>query len=103
MCEHLHLPVQSGSDHVLARMRRGYTASRYLEKLAMARATIDDLAVTTDIIVGFPGETEADFAATLELVDAARVRRRVHVRVLAASGHRGRRHGGRLRARGGRA
>ena len=71
VCEHLHLPVQSGSDHVLARMRRGYTASRYLEKLAMARAAIDDLAVTTDIIVGFPGETEADFAATLELVDAA--------------------------------
>ena len=72
VCEHLHLPVQSGSDHVLARMRRGYTATRYLEKLAMARATIDDLAVTTDIIVGFPGETEADFAATLALVDAAR-------------------------------
>jgi tRNA-2-methylthio-N6-dimethylallyladenosine synthase len=72
VCEHLHLPVQSGSDAVLARMRRGYSAARYLEKLAMARAVVDDLAVTTDIIVGFPGETEADFAATLELVDAAR-------------------------------
>jgi tRNA-2-methylthio-N6-dimethylallyladenosine synthase len=72
VCEHLHLPVQAGSDATLARMRRGYTAERYLEKLAMARATIDDLAVTTDIIVGFPGETEADFAATLALVDAAR-------------------------------
>jgi tRNA-2-methylthio-N6-dimethylallyladenosine synthase len=71
VCEHLHLPVQSGSDAVLTRMRRGYTAARYLEKLAMARATVDDLAVTTDIIVGFPGETEADFAATLALVDAA--------------------------------
>ena len=71
VCEHLHLPVQSGSDAVLARMRRGYTAARYLEKLAMARATIDDLAVTTDIIVGFPGETEDDFAGTLALVDAA--------------------------------
>ena len=72
VCEHLHLPVQSGSDAVLARMRRGYTSARYLDKLAMARATIDDLAVTTDIIVGFPGETEDDFAATLALVDAAR-------------------------------
>ncbi len=99
VCEHLHLPVQSGSDHVLARMRRGYTATRYLEKLAMARATIDDLAVTTDIIVGFPGETEADFAATLALVDAARVRRRIHVRVLTASRYRRGRDGGRLRPR----
>jgi tRNA-2-methylthio-N6-dimethylallyladenosine synthase len=72
VCEHLHLPVQSGSDAVLARMRRGYTAERYLEKLAMARATVDDLAVTTDIIVGFPGESERDFEATLALVDAAR-------------------------------
>jgi tRNA-2-methylthio-N6-dimethylallyladenosine synthase len=71
VCEHLHLPVQSGSDAVLARMRRGYTASRYLEKLEMARATIDDLAVTTDIIVGFPGETDDDFAQTLALVEAA--------------------------------
>ncbi len=53
-------------------MRRGYTAERYLEKLAMARTAIDDLAVTTDIIVGFPGETDEDFAATLALVDAAR-------------------------------
>jgi len=71
VCEHLHLPVQSGSDRTLKAMRRGYTAERYLEKLTMARATIEDLAVTTDIIVGFPGETEADFAATLALVDAA--------------------------------
>jgi tRNA-2-methylthio-N6-dimethylallyladenosine synthase len=71
MCEHLHLPVQSGSDRVLARMRRGYTATRYLEKLAMARATIDDLAVTTDIIVGFPGETDDDFERTLEVVAEA--------------------------------
>jgi tRNA-2-methylthio-N6-dimethylallyladenosine synthase len=53
-------------------MRRGYSAARSLEKLAMARAVVDDHAVTTDNIVGFPGETEADFAATLELVDAAR-------------------------------
>jgi tRNA-2-methylthio-N6-dimethylallyladenosine synthase len=71
VCEHLHLPLQSGSDRVLAAMHRGYTADRYLAKLASARAGIDDLAVTTDVIVGFPGETEADFARTLDVVDAA--------------------------------
>jgi tRNA-2-methylthio-N6-dimethylallyladenosine synthase len=71
VCEHLHLPLQSGSDRTLARMHRGYTAERYLERLAAARSAIDDLAVTTDIIVGFPGETDDDFARTLEVVDAA--------------------------------
>ena len=71
VCEHLHLPLQSGSDEILAAMHRGYTAERYLERLASAKATIDDLAVTTDIIVGFPGETEADFQATLEVAAAA--------------------------------
>jgi len=71
VCAHLHLPLQSGSDHTLARMHRGYTAQRYLERLRSARAAIPDLAVTTDIIVGFPGETEDDFACTLEVVDAA--------------------------------
>ncbi len=71
VCEHLHLPLQAGSDRVLAAMHRGYTADRYLEKLAVARGAIDDLAVTTDLIVGFPGETEADFEATLEVVAAA--------------------------------
>ena len=72
VCEQLHLPLQSGSDTVLATMRRGYTAERYLERLAAARAAIDDLAVTTDVIVGFPGETDDDFEATLEVVAAAR-------------------------------
>lgn len=71
VCEQLHLPLQSGSDRVLAAMHRGYTAERYLARLAAARAAVDDLAVTTDIIVGFPGETEADFAATLEVVAEA--------------------------------
>ncbi len=71
VCEHLHLPLQSGSDRTLARMHRGYTAARYLERLAAARAAIDDLAVTTDIIVGFPGETDADFDHTLEVVESA--------------------------------
>jgi tRNA-2-methylthio-N6-dimethylallyladenosine synthase len=72
VCEHLHLPLQSGSDRTLARMHRGYTAERYLARLATARAGIADLAVTTDVIVGFPGETDADFERTLEIVDEAR-------------------------------
>jgi tRNA-2-methylthio-N6-dimethylallyladenosine synthase len=71
VCEHLHLPLQSGSDRVLAAMHRGYTAERYLERLAAARAAVDDLAVTTDIIVGFPGETDADFECTLEVAAVA--------------------------------
>ena len=72
VCEHLHLPLQSGSDAVLAAMRRGYTAAAYLDRLARARATVDDLAVSTDIIVGFPGETETDFEQTLEVAAEAR-------------------------------
>ena len=71
VCEHLHYPLQSGSDRVLALMHRGYTADRYLQRLAAARQTIDDLAVTTDIIVGFPGETDDDFERTLEVAAAA--------------------------------
>lgn len=67
VCEHLHLPLQSGSDRILAKMHRGYNAERYLRVLDQARETIPDLAVTTDIIVGFPGETEADFERTLEV------------------------------------
>ncbi len=72
VCEHLHLPLQSGSDRTLAAMHRGYTAARYLERLAAARAAVPDLAVTTDIIVGFPGETDDDFERTLEVVAEAR-------------------------------
>jgi tRNA-2-methylthio-N6-dimethylallyladenosine synthase len=71
VCEHLHYPLQSGSDTVLAAMHRGYTAERYLTRLTQARALIADLAVSTDIIVGFPGETEADFVGTLEVAAAA--------------------------------
>jgi tRNA-2-methylthio-N6-dimethylallyladenosine synthase len=71
VCEHLHLPLQSGSDRVLAAMHRGYTAERYLERLAAARAEVDDLAVTTDIIVGFPGESDDDFERTLEVAAEA--------------------------------
>src|SRR4051794_22006861 len=69
--EHLHLPLQSGSDRTLSAMHRGYTAERYLERLAAARAAVADLAVTTDLIVGFPGETDDDFERTLQVVAAA--------------------------------
>jgi tRNA-2-methylthio-N6-dimethylallyladenosine synthase len=72
VCEHLHLPLQSGSDRVLARMHRGYDVERYRRKLAMARRTIPGLAVSTDVIVGFPGETDADFEATLAVVAESR-------------------------------
>lgn len=71
VCEHLHLPLQSGSDRVLSLMHRGYTAERYLQRLAEARAAMPDLAVSTDIIVGFPGETDEDFEATLKVVAEA--------------------------------
>mgnify|MGYP001627146357 CR=1 FL=1 len=71
VCPHLHLPLQSGSDRVLAAMHRGYTAERYLSRLEAARAAVADLAVTTDLIVGFPGETDEDFERTLEVVAAA--------------------------------
>jgi tRNA-2-methylthio-N6-dimethylallyladenosine synthase len=71
VCEQLHLPLQSGSDRVLAAMHRGYNTKRYWDKLQMARDLIPQLSVSTDIIVGFPGETEEDFQATLDLVQAA--------------------------------
>ena len=69
ICEHLHLPVQAGSNRILDLMNRGYTREQYLEKIALLREHIPHCAITTDIIVGFPGETEEDFAATLDLVD----------------------------------
>ena len=72
VCEHLHLPLQSGSDAVLKSMRRGYTAERYLARLRAARAAVEDLAVSTDIIVGFPGETGRDFEQTLQVAAEAR-------------------------------
>jgi tRNA-2-methylthio-N6-dimethylallyladenosine synthase len=68
LCEHLHLPVQSGSDSVLARMRRGYTRAEYLGRIARLRERCPEISLSTDIIVGFPGETESEFEATLELL-----------------------------------
>jgi tRNA-2-methylthio-N6-dimethylallyladenosine synthase len=69
VCEHAHLPLQSGSSRILKAMRRTYSRERYLRLVAELRAAIPDLALTTDIIVGFPGETEADFRETLEVVE----------------------------------
>jgi tRNA-2-methylthio-N6-dimethylallyladenosine synthase len=69
VCEHAHLPLQSGSTRILKAMRRTYSRERYLKLVGELRDAIPDLALTTDIIVGFPGETEADFAETLEVVD----------------------------------
>jgi tRNA-2-methylthio-N6-dimethylallyladenosine synthase len=70
VCEHIHLPVQAGSDRILAAMNRNYVAADYLEKVHLLREAIPDVSLSTDIIVGFPGETEEDFQATLELVEA---------------------------------
>jgi tRNA-2-methylthio-N6-dimethylallyladenosine synthase len=69
LCEHIHLPLQSGSSAVLKRMRRTYDRRRYMDRVALIREHVPDCAITTDIIVGFPGETEADFEQTLEVVD----------------------------------
>ena len=71
VCRYLHLPVQSGSDRILGLMRRVYTRERYLDLVARLRAAMPDLALSTDVIVGFPGETEADFSDTMRVVEAA--------------------------------
>jgi tRNA-2-methylthio-N6-dimethylallyladenosine synthase len=72
VCNYLHMPAQSGSDKILGAMNRHYTASQYLEMLDRARAVVPDIAISGDFIVGYPGETEQDFEATVELVKNAR-------------------------------
>ena len=72
LCEHVHLPAQSGSTRVLKRMRRTYSRERYLDLVARIREGIPNVSITTDLIVGFPGETDEDFADTLSLVAEAR-------------------------------
>jgi tRNA-2-methylthio-N6-dimethylallyladenosine synthase len=72
VCEHIHLPLQSGSTPILKAMRRTYNRERYLDRVALIREHVPDCALTTDIIVGFPGETEEDFARTLEVVEEVR-------------------------------
>jgi tRNA-2-methylthio-N6-dimethylallyladenosine synthase len=69
VCEHIHLPLQSGSSAVLKRMRRTYDRERYMNRVSLIREHVPDCAITTDIIVGFPGETEEDFEQTMEVVD----------------------------------
>jgi tRNA-2-methylthio-N6-dimethylallyladenosine synthase len=72
VCEHIHFPLQSGSDRVLKRMRRSYRSARYLEVLSSIRAAIPGIAASTDVIVGFPGETDEDFDETMRVVEEAR-------------------------------
>ena len=72
LCEHIHLPVQSGSDHVLKKMNRRYTRWYYLDKVARLREVCPDISITSDIIVGFPGETEEDFQETIDLMEKVR-------------------------------
>jgi tRNA-2-methylthio-N6-dimethylallyladenosine synthase len=69
VCEHVHLPLQSGSSRILKRMRRTYDRARFMDRVALIREHVPDCAITTDVIVGFPGETQSDFEETLELVE----------------------------------
>jgi tRNA-2-methylthio-N6-dimethylallyladenosine synthase len=72
LCEHIHLPLQSGSSRILKAMRRTYNRERYLDRVAMIRELVPDCALTTDIIVGFPGESPEDFEETMEVVEEVR-------------------------------
>ena len=90
VCRHIHLPVQSGSDRILAAMNRHYTVAHYLELIDYARARIPGVTFSSDIIVGFPGETRADFEQTLELIK----RVRFNAYLLSAARYEGRRDGG---------
>ena len=87
LCEHIHLPLQSGSSRVLKAMRRTYNRQRYMDRVAMIRELVPDCAITTDIIVGFPGETADDFEETMEVVEEVALRLGLHVHLLAPARH----------------
>jgi tRNA-2-methylthio-N6-dimethylallyladenosine synthase len=72
LCEHIHLPVQSGSNRILKRMNRGYTAEEYVEKVERLRAVCPGISITSDIIVGFPGETSKDYQETIDMMEKIR-------------------------------
>ena len=88
----LHLPVQSGSDRILTAMNRKHTAAHYLDLVAKLRAERPDLALSSDFIVGFPGETDADFAATLELIRGVGFASTFSFKYSPRAGHARRRH-----------
>ena len=87
ICEHLNLPVQAGDDEVLRRMRRTYTADFWRERIAYARQIMPGLTVATDIIVGFPGETDEQFSNTFGLLEDNRLRQSPCGHVFAPPGH----------------
>ena len=91
VCEHIHLPLQSGSTPVLKRMRRTYSRERFLDRVALIREHVPDCSITTDVIVGFPGETEDGFHPHARGRRGGRLRRRLHLHLLAPPRHRGRR------------
>ncbi len=95
---YLHVPAQSGSNRMLKRMKRGYTVEEYREMLARIRETIPDAAVTSDFIVGFCGETDEDFQATVDLVRECAVQEQLHLQVQRAARHEGGRAVSRRRA-----
>jgi hypothetical protein len=96
----VHLPVQSGSDRILAAMKRNYTAMEYRSIIRRLRAARPGISISSDFIVGFPGETDADFEATLKLIDGRALRRRLQLHLQRASRHAGREPAGRDAARG---
>ena len=96
---YLHLPVQSGSDRILAAMNRRHTRADYLDTIARVRTARPDMAFSSDFIVGFPGESEDDFRATLSLDRRGRLRRRLLVQIFAAARHSGCGHAGSDRRR----